>query len=399
MKYDFDERVDRSGFLSSKWTDTQMWLDWHLVDHVEPDMVPFTTADMDFRCAKPIQDALRALVEHNIYGYAAPSKTNSRYYESIRSWFRERRGWEFQEEDIFWQNGTLEAVKHAVEAFSQPGDGVLITVPGYYPFLDVIQGAGRNVIYSSLVNDGTGYYTMDYADLEEKAARPDVKLFLFCNPNNPTGRIFTDDELRRMAEIFRRHKVVIVADEIHGDLIRKEAQFHPLATVAGPEGILSCTALNKTFNLAGLQATNVVVQDPQLKKPFAAALTSVLTINVFTAVATQAAYEGGGEWLEQLRDYLDGTIDWAMGFLKERLPRVRCRRPEGTYFLWMDFRDYGSTEEELLRRVCDGARAILEPGSWFDEEGGRGFLRMALPAPRAVVQEALERIAAQFPGT
>ncbi len=397
MTYDFDERIDRSGFLSSKWTDKQMWLDWHLVERVEADMVPFTTADMDFRCAKPIQDALRALVEHNIYGYAAPSLDNSRYYQSIVDWFQRTRGWSFETDDIFWQNGTLEAVKHAVEAFSQPGDGILITTPGYYPFLDVIQAAGREIVTSPLVNDGNGYYTIDQKDLEEKTARADVKLFLFCNPNNPTGRIFSDDELRRMADICRKNRVIIVADEIHGDLIRKGAEFHPLAMVAGPQGILSCTALNKTFNLAGLQATNVIVQDPELKEPYGAALTKVLTINLFTAVATQAAYEGGAEWLDQLRDYLDGTIDWCMDFLRERLPRVKCRRPEGTYFLWMDLRDYGLSEEELLRRVCDGARSILEPGSWFDEEGGRGFLRMALPTPRTVVQEALERIAAQFP--
>ena len=394
MNYNFDELIDRSGFLSSKCTDTQMWLDWHLVDHVEPDMVPFTTADMDFRCAKPIQDALRELVEHNIYGYAFPS---DRYYQSIINWFRDTRGWEIRREEIFWQNGTLEAVKHAMEAFSEPGDGILINVPGYYPFLDVIEAGKRRVVTSPLLNDGNGYYTIDYEDLERKIERERVKLFLFCNPNNPTGRIFTDEEIRRVAEICRRHRTIIVADEIHGELIRREAVFHPMATVVGPEGILSCTALNKTFNLAGLQAANVIVQDPALRERYAKAVTGVLTINIFTAVATQAAYESGAEWLDQVRDYLDGTIDWAMRFLRERMPTVKCFRPEGTYFLWMDFRGYGLSEAELLERICDRAKAILEPGSWFDPEYGLGFMRMALPAPRSVVQSAFERIAGQFP--
>ena len=188
-----------------------------------------------------------------------------------------------------------------------------------------------------------------------------------------------------------------MADEIHGELIRREAVFHPMATVVGPEGILSCTALNKTFNLAGLQAANVIVQDPALRERYAKAVTGVLTINIFTAVATQAAYESGAEWLDQVRDYLDGTIDWAMRFLRERMPTVKCFRPEGTYFLWMDFRGYGLSEAELLERICDRAKAILEPGSWFDPEYGLGFMRMALPSPRSVVQSAFERIAGQFP--
>lgn len=397
MHYNFDEVIERHGTFSMKWDYPEFLKKYGVTERFDADTIPIHTADMDFRCAKPIQDAVMQLAQHNIYGYTAAFNEGIglKYYEAVTGWFKRKYDWSIAPEQMLYVNGTIEAIKIAIRTFSKPGDGVLINRPIYSPFTSSIEGAGRVVVNSPLKEVGqAGNYTVDFEDFERKAAEPHTKIFLLCSPHNPTGRIWTDEELLQMAQICRKHQVVIVADEIHGDLIRKDSVFHPIVKVAGPEGIVTCTAVNKTFNLAGLQATNVVIQDSAL---FAKFLPNCFVVpNPFTVAAVIAAYNEGEQWLEQLKDYLDGNIDWVLQFLKERMPKVRCYRPAGTYILWLDFRAYGLTAEEIHKRIYVDANVVLEGGLMFDPENGAGFERVCVPTRRALLAEAFERIAQQF---
>jgi cysteine-S-conjugate beta-lyase len=398
VKYNFDEIIERKGTFSMKWDYAEFLKTLGITERFDEDTIPVHTADMDFRCAQPISDALKKLAEHNIYGYtgAFPFGVGMKYYEAIIRWFQKRRNWTIRPEEIVYVNGTVEAVKLAIQAFTEKGDGVLINRPIYSPFSMVIEKTGRAIVNSQLI-DTDGYYTVDFEDFEAKVSDPKTKLFILCHPHNPTGRIWTNAELERMAEICRKQGIIIVADEIHGDLIRKGLEFHPMATVVGPAGIVTCTAVNKTFNLAGLHATNVIIQDSGLKEKFVDSIGWIMA-NPFTIAAVIAAYNEGEEWLEQLLDYLDRNIDWVLDFLKKRMPKVKCLRPEGTYIMWMDFRKYGLPAREIHKKIYIDANVVLEGGAMFDPDCGDGFERICIPSPRAVVQEAFERIARQFEG-
>lgn len=396
MKYNFDEIVDRKGTFSMKWDCGEFLKKVELTERFDDDTIPVHSADMDFRCAQPIADAVKLLAERNLYGYTAlfPSGAGLAYYIPIIRWFKEKRHWDIKPEEIIYVNGTVEAIDYAIRTFSQKGDGVLINRPIYRPFTEVIEDTGRVVVNSQLINNN-GYYTIDFDDFKVKASQQNTKLFILCHPHNPSGRIWKDEELKRMADICKANDVLIITDEIHGDLIRKGMEFHPLASVVDPKGIITCTSPNKTFNLAGMQAANIVIQDQELRERFTRA-TGLITPNPFTVAAVMAAYSDGDEWLEQLRDYLDGNIDWVLDFLRTRMPKVKCYRPEGTYILWLDFRTYGLTAKEIHRKIYIDANVILEGGATFDPENGDGFERICVPTRRALLEEAFERIEKQF---
>lgn len=351
------------------------------------------TADMDFQCAESIREELQKIVDRNLYGYtglAPTAEVCKPYYDAVTGWFKRHYGWEIDPETIVYTPGTVNAVDIAIKTFSKEGEGVLINPPVYGPFAMSIEGAGRKVVRSPLINTG-GYYTVDFAGFEEKAKDPNTKIFILCSPHNPTGRIWTPEELRRMYGICTANGVVVVTDEIHGDLIRKGETFHPMATVVDGKNLVSCTAANKTFNLADLKTTNVVIRDPEMRAQYSKSLGFTFP-NIFTIAATIGAYNGGQEWLDQVRDYLDGTIDWVLDFVKEKMPRVKIRRPEGTYVLWMDFRGYGLTPDEVNDRILKKAGVVLERGEMFDQELGAGFQRICVPTQRAVIQECFRRM-------
>ncbi len=399
MHYNFDEIIDRRHArysYSVKWAADPSIAEMLHVDRIDDDTIAMFTADMDFRCAQPIIDALRGVVEHGIYGYSGHWFVKD-YSAAIIDWFRRRRNWDIKAEEIVYVDGTVEALKQIVLAFTEPGDGVIIQRPVYSPFSRVIEATGRFIVNNQLIAGPTGHYTMDFADLEQKAREPGTRLLLLCNPHNPVGRIWSDHELAELSRICRENNVLIAADEIHGDLIRRDAAFHPLATLADPSNLITCTAVNKTFNLAGLHCTNLVITNPELRRRFQKSFGMVLP-SPFTIAAVIAAYNEGEDWLDQALDYLDGNIDFALGFLAERMPKVTCRRPEGTYILWMDFRRYRLSVEEIHNRIYRRANVLLEGGKVFDPDHGGGFERICLPSPRAVVREAFERIATQFEG-
>lgn len=394
IEYNFDEMINRHGTYSMKWDCGDMIKEMGLSSRFDEDTIPVFTADMDFQTPQPVLDALHAMIDkHRMFGYTGTVGTPE-YYEAIISWFHRHHNWDIEKESICYVNGTVEALGMAVEAYSEPGDSILITRPVYGPFTSAIEGRGRKVVNSQLVNED-GYYTMDFEDIEQKAKDTNAKMFILCSPHNPTGRVWTEDELKKLSDICVRTNMILIADEVHCDILRKGVQFVPAGVVCAKENTVVLNAINKTFNLAGLHCSHAVIADEALRKKYQDKL-GMRMPSPFAVAALIAAYNEGDDWLEQVLAYIDGTIDWCLDFLKKEMPKVRCRRPEGTYVLWMDFSEYGLTEKEISKRIYEQANVLLEPGSMFDPECGTLYQRICTPSPRPLMQEAFRRIAAEF---
>jgi cystathionine beta-lyase len=384
MKYDFDQVVDRKCTGSLKW------------DTVERstgvgDALPLWVADMDFKAPDVVLDALRARVEHGIFGYTV--KTAS-CYQAIIGWMKRRHGWTIEREWILFSPGVVPALNLAVQAYTQPGDRVIVQTPVYYPFSGSVLNNGRQLVRNILQEDG-GAYRIDFDGLE-RSIDERTRMLIFCSPHNPVGRVWRPDELENLAAICAQHHLVVVSDEIHADLVMRGHVHVPLATVSPEiaELTVTCNAPNKTFNVAGLQAGNVIIANPELRDRFRVALANAgLTMaNIFSLAATEVAYDHGEDWLEQLLDYLEGNDTFLRTFVEERLPRVKVTPLEGTYLVWLDFRGYGLSDRELKALLLEKARVWLDAGPVFGP-GGEGFQRINVACPRRILAEALTRIA------
>lgn len=393
MKYNFDEVIDRRGTFSLKWDGGKLLRDFGLTGRFDVNTIPVFVADMDFACPQPVIEALHRVVDHRIYGYSA-HLCEPEYFNALIGWFKRRNHWDILPEEVIYVNGTVEAVRLSIKAFTSEGDGVIIQRPVYGPFASSILDTHRTVVNNPLIEQD-GYYTIDFADFEAKARDPKNKLFILCHPHNPTGRVWTAEELVRMADICRANGVTIITDEIHGDILRKGQGFQPLASLVDNSNIVTLTAINKTFNTAGLHCSNAIIKNPGLRQKFQSSAGFNMP-TPFAIAALIAAYNEGDEWLQQVNEYIDGNIDWVLSFLKEKMPKVRCRRPEGTYILWMDFRAYGLSAGEIHDRIYNRANVILEGGHLFDPDRGDGFERICVPTRRALLQEAMQRIAGEF---
>ncbi|WP_066369594.1 MalY/PatB family protein [Neobacillus fumarioli] len=392
MNYNFDEIVNRRGTFSLKWDGGSFIKQSGLTERYDEETIPLFTADMDLPVPQPLIDALHKTVDHRIFGYTIFPQE---YFEAIQHWFKKRHDWDIKREEIIYSPGTVYALNVAVKAFTNPGDGIIIQRPVYPPFTSAILTNKRELLNNALKVDDDGYYHIDFDDFETKAKDEKTKMFILCNPHNPTGRIYTVEELRKLADICERNGVIMVADEIHGDLIRRNKTFIPLAkAVEKADHIITFTAINKTFNVAGLHCTNVIISNPELRKTFTRVLGYHLP-SPFTVAALIAVYNEGEEWLEQLKEYIDGTMEWVVNFLAERMPKVKVRIPEGTYVMWMDFSGYGITPEEVHERIYHRANVLLEDGKLFGEEGLH-YQRICIPSPRPLIKEAFERIAREF---
>ena len=392
MNYNFDEFVNRRGTYSLKWDGADIIKQFGITDRYDEDTIPLFTADMDLPVPQPLIEALHKTVDHRIFGY---SVFPDEYFQAIQHWFSKRHDWKIEKEQIIFSPGTVHALNVAVKAFTNPGDGVIIQRPVYPPFTSAVEGNDRKVVNNALNADDNNYYTVDFEDLENKAKQEDTTMFILCNPHNPTGRVFTEDELVKMADICRRHNVVIVADEIHGDLVRKGQTFLPMAKVVEDNShIITLTAINKTFNVAGLHCTNAVITDEELRVKFSTEMGFQLS-SPFAIAALISVYNDGDEWLDQLQDYIDGTMQFTQEFLAEHMPKVKTFIPEGTYIMWLDFSGYGISAEEIHDRIYNKANVILEDGTMFGEEGEL-YQRICTPSPRPLIKEALERIAKEF---
>lgn len=392
MKYNFDEIVNRRNTYSLKWDGGDLIKEVGLAERYDEETIPLFTADMDFPVPQPLIEALHKTVDNRIFGY---SVFPDDYYEAIQHWFKKRHGWTIAREEIVYSPGTVHAVNIAVKALTNPGDGVIIQRPVYPPFTAAVEGNERVVRNNSLICDAEGRYKIDFEDFEAKAKEENTTMFILCNPHNPTGIIFTPEELKKLAHICAENNVTIVADEIHGDIVRKNKTFIPMATVVdNTDHIVTLTAINKTFNVAGLHCTNVIISNTEIRNMFIKAMGMQLP-NPFMVSALIAVYNEGEDWLEQLKEYIDDTMNFVKQFIGERMPTVKMSIPDGTYVMWLDFSGYGLSSKEVHDRIYNKANVILEDGEMFGQEGG-GYQRICIPSPRPIIKEALERIALEF---
>ncbi len=383
----FDEIIDRRGTHCVKW------------DMMEPlygvspeDGIAMWVADMEFRPPEAIQDALRRMVDHGVYGYFGD---DGRYRAAIRWWMAERHGWRVEDPWIFTTHGLVNGTAMCVDAYTSPGDGVVLTTPVYHAFARVIRAAGRAVVEMPLALRG-GRYEMDF-DAWDAAMTGSERMMILCSPHNPGGRVWTPEELRGVADFARRHDLVLVSDEIHHDLVMPGHTHTPMAHVEGVEDrLVTMTATTKTFNIAGAHVGNVVIADEGLRARFAARMSAMgMSPNSFGLHMATAAYSPeGAAWVDRLVGYLDGNRQ-AFDAAVNAIPGVRSMALEATYLAWVDFDGTGMSREEFTARVEKGARIAVNHGPSFGR-GGESFLRFNIAAPRAVVEDAAARLASAF---
>lgn len=389
-QYDFDKEVSRKNTNSLKYD--------FAVERGRPaDVLPLWVADMDFPTAPPILDALHKAVDHGIFGY---SEVKEDYYRAVSGWFRRHFGWETRPEWLIKTPGVVYALAMAVRALTEPGDGVLIQPPVYYPFYSVIRDNDRRIVENELVYQN-GRYEIDFADFETKIRENRVKLFILCSPHNPVGRVWTIEELQKIGEICEKYGVTVVSDEIHCDFAF-ESHPHTIFPLACPglaENSIVCTAPSKTFNLAGLQVSNIWIQSADIRAKFVKEIdrSGYSQLNTLGLVAAQAAYESGEEWLSECKAYLQGNLDFLRNFLQERIPEIRLVEPSGTYFAWLDCSGLGLDRKELNDLVIHKAKLWLDAGHIFGKKSA-AFQRIVLACTRKTLEQALTQLAAAVHG-
>lgn len=384
MKYDFDKVIERRGTDCIKY-------DFAEAFGIPSDALPMWVADMDFPAPESVLDALRANVDHGIFGYPGVGPD---YAEAVIGWFRNRFDWQTEPEWIVRTPGVVFGLAVAVRAFTEPGDAVLIQPPVYRPFFSVVRNNGRRLVKNPLVlRDGR--YEIDFEGFEKAVVDDNVRLFILCSPHNPVGRVWTAEELKHIGEICLRHDVIVVSDEIHCDFAWPEHPHTPFVKAAPEmaERAVVCTAPSKTFNLAGLQASNLFVPGKSLRERLTRELarTGLEELSSLAITACKAAYRTGGPWLDALKAYLRGNFDYMREFLRQELPMLRLIEPEGTYLAWVDFSALGLSTDALHDLIANKARLWLDDGHIFGKEGAQ-YQRFVLACPRATVEEAMKRL-------
>lgn len=388
MQYDFDTPIDRTHTWSIKH-------DFKKENGKADDILPLWVADMDFRSPDSVVEALKKAVDHGIFGY---SRADESYFDAVAAWYQKRHHLTLQPEWMTCTPGIVFALSIAVRAFSQEGDAVLIQPPVYHPFSRAILRNKRTLVENPLVLKD-GHYEMDLEELEQKVLDEHVKLMILCNPHNPVGRVWTREELTALADICLRHHVYVISDEIHGDFVWQGHEQTPYASISEEACLHSmmCTAPSKTFNLAGMATSNLFIPDPEMRRKFRSELLDVgqENMNRLGLFACRAAYEGGGEWLDQLIGYLAGNLALVRDFCKNRVPQIQLVEPEGTYLAWLDCRELGMTDDELMAFFSNEAKVWLDPGTHSGEQGS-GFMRFNLGSSRSVIAQALDQIEAAW---
>lgn len=384
MERDFDKVIDRRGTNSAKY-------DFAAENGKPEDVLPLWVADMDFQVPHAVTEKLEEISRFGIFGYSSGTEE---YFTAVHDWYLERFGWDIQKDWMLNTPGVVFAVAMAVKGLTEPGDGVLIQQPVYYPFKRVITDNGRIAVNSPLVLKN-GRYEMDLEDFENKLRNDNVKLFILCSPHNPVGRVWTEEELRAVGELCLKYNVLVLSDEIHCDFVYEGNRHHVFADLDErfADITVTCTAPSKTFNIAGLQVSNIFASNYEVRKRVYREIrnTGYGGLSIMGIAACQAAYEGGSTWLEELKVYLKGNLDYLRTFLNERIPQIKLIEPEGTYLIWLDMRELGLTPEEQDRLMVEDAKLWLDTGTMFGEEGA-GFERINIACPRATLEEALLRL-------
>lgn len=378
MKYDFDAINDRRGTYSLKWD-------------VAENELPMWVADMDFRTAPEITDALEKRAQHGIFGYTI---IPDEWYDAYINWWRSRHGFEIKREWLVFCTGVVPAISSAVRKLTTPGENVLVQTPVYNIFFNSIRNNGRNILESPLVYEN-GAYRVDFADLEAKLANPQTSLMLLCNPQNPGGIIWDRETLARIGELCRKYSVTVLADEIHCDLTEPGAEYIPFASVSEDcrMNSVTCIAPTKAFNIAGLQTAAIFAADPTLRHRMNRALNTdeVAEPNAFAVTAAVAAFTKGGEWLDELRQYISEGRRMTADFLAVNLPEVRLVKSSATYLLWLDCSDITDNSRELAEFIRHKTGLYLSAGGSYRGNGAQ-FLRLNIACPHSVLTDGLERL-------
>ncbi|WP_018662731.1 MalY/PatB family protein [Heyndrickxia acidiproducens] len=385
--FDFDTVIKRENTASVKWEQVKQVFG-------QEDVLPMWVADMDFNPPHQVAEAIRKRLDHEIFGYSfIPDSTG----EAIQNWLRSRHGWEINPAWIAYCTGVVPAISTAIQAFTEPGDKVLLQSPVYHPFFHMVEKNGRVVANSPLILED-GRYEIDWEQFEARL-KEGAKLYLNCNPHNPGGRVWEKDELVKMADLCAQYGCLFLSDEIHSDLVYKPYVHTPIASLGEKyrDMTITCIAPTKTFNLAGLKASAVIIPNPKLRKSFqdVQAVNGTAALNTFGIIGMEAAYRYGASWLEELLQYLAENIEVAAHFIKERLPVISDMKTEGTYLMWLDCRGFHLTEEELKERLWKKAKLGVEIGSKFGP-GGEGFIRMNIACPRETLMDGLSRLEKAF---
>jgi cystathionine beta-lyase len=391
LKYDFNTVCDRKNTGCAKWDALKNIFG-------REDVIPMWVADMDFPTAEPIVKALRDRAGHPFYGYTMPPPSLT---EAVVDRMQRKFAWKIEPEWVVFTPGIIPALNIAVRALTHPGDEIILQEPVYYPFFGVVTGSGCQIAHNRLKLTRGRYY-MDFADLEAKlqpregmrAGRSRARGVILCNPQNPIGRLWSREELTRLGEIVISHGAFVISDEIHCELLYRGNRHTPFASISedfAPNSIV-CMAPSKTFNLPGLEASSIIIPDRKLRDSFNDIRSGMVPgVNIFGLAAMEAAYRYGDEWLEQLLDYLQGNLDFALDYIKKKFPRIKVSPPQGTYLLWLDCRALGLDDTALRKFMREQARVGLDDGFLFGE-GGSGFQRMNIACPRSILREALGRI-------
>ena len=382
MRYDFDELIERRGTGCVKWD-----------ENPSGDIIPLWVADMDFKAAPAILDAVRKRAEHGVFGY---THVGDDYYDAIISWFQRRHHWTIHREEIMYTTGVVPAMSVAIKALTMPGEKVLILSPDYNCFFSSIRNNGCEVLECVLRFSHNNRFEVDWGDFEAKCADEKTTLFLLCNPHNPTGRVWTKDELERMNDICLHHGVKVVSDEIHCELMMPGHTFQPFAAVS-EQCRKNCVVLNspsKSFNIAGLQVANIICVRPDWRRRIDRAINinEVCDVNPFGPVALIAAYNESEEWLDELNQYLWDNYRALCDFVAKHLPQWKVRPLEGTYLVWVNITATGMAAQQYTNHLLQKANVWVNPGTMYGPQSGEGYIRLNIACPRSRLMQALERI-------
>ena len=380
MKYDFDEIIERRGTGSVKWDESP-----------SADVIPMWVADMDFKAAPAILEAIRKRAEHGVFGYAL---VENDYYDAIISWFQRRHQWTIRREEILYTTGVIPAMSCAIKALTMPGEKVLILSPDYNCFFSSIHNNGCEVLESVLrfSRNIPNRFEVDWEDFEHQCADEKTTAFLLCNPHNPTGRVWTREELQQMADICHRHQVHIISDEIHCELIMPDHQFCPMATVDDEAIILNSPT--KSFNIAGLQVANIICRNAEWRRRINRAINinEVCDLNPFGPVALKAAYNESEAWIDELNQYLWDNYQALSNFVAQNIPQWKVMPLEGTYLVWVDVSLCCDNVTAYTDKLMQETKVWLNPGTMYGTESGKGYVRINIACPRSRMMEALQRI-------
>ena len=390
MEYNFNRFIDRRDSFSLKWSKEALQMVFKKDDD---DLLPLWVADMDFECPKPVVDALKKEAEGCVYGYNWHG--TPKYLNAVTGWMDRRHHWKVDPKWIVYSPGIVPAINMMVQTFSNVGEKIIVQPPVYYPFFSAVTENGRKLLLNQLHYENQKY-TFDYEDFEEKAKDPLTKMFILCSPHNPVGRVWTEKELKKLGDICLENDILIISDEIHHDLILPGNNHTCFSTISEEfeQKTIVCTAPSKTFNLAGLQVSNIIIPDEKLRQSFIHTIVHKNGIgipNSFGIVAMIAAYNEGEEWLDQVLKYIDSNFQVLQEFVTINLPDVKYIVPEGTYLGWLDFNSLGLNNEDLKNLILNKANIALDEGKLFGS-GGDGFQRINVACPKSILEDAMQRV-------